>query len=181
MIKIDKQLLNGGSVLRPTWDDYFLGLAFLASRRSRDQDTKHGAIIVNEHNHVIGTGYNSYPSGLDDSQWPTTRPEKYDQMRHAERNALDNMTADPNEYSKIYVTGRPCYKCACRLALYGIFNWVVADRKGFTDESMNDGDKVQEVIDYWSIDVKVVKPDLRWVFDKSFRGELEDLGFLDRS
>ena len=46
---------------RPTWDVYFLMLAFIASRRSSCFRNKVGAVIVKDKD-VISTGYNSAPS-----------------------------------------------------------------------------------------------------------------------
>lgn len=46
---------------RPSWDEYFLLLAFLASRRSACYRSQCGAVIVKDNN-VIGTGYNGSPT-----------------------------------------------------------------------------------------------------------------------
>lgn len=45
---------------RPNWDEYFLMLAFMASRRSSCLRSKVGAIIVKDRA-VISTGYNGAP------------------------------------------------------------------------------------------------------------------------
>ena len=75
---------------RPNWNDYFLGLAFIASSRSRDQETKHGTVIVDNNNIVLGTGYNSFIRGINDQSLPALRPNKYPFMIHSELNAILN-------------------------------------------------------------------------------------------
>ena len=47
---------------RPSWDEYFLLLAFIVSRRSSCLRTKVGAVIVKDRD-VISTGYNGAPTG----------------------------------------------------------------------------------------------------------------------
>ena len=47
---------------RPSWDEYFLLLAYIVSRRSSCLRTKVGAVIVKERD-VISTGYNGAPTG----------------------------------------------------------------------------------------------------------------------
>ena len=51
---------------RPSWDQYFIGMAHYASIRSHDSETKVGCVLVNIKNHVIGMGYNGFPQGCAD-------------------------------------------------------------------------------------------------------------------
>lgn len=119
---------------RPSWDEYFLMLAFDVSRRSEDPDVKHGAIIVNKYNHIIGTGYNGPIKGSKNSVIPFhIRDEKRKWMIHAEENAMLNVTQNPSERGsdcKIYVTGHPCNNCLQRLINFGIKKIIIADRMG---------------------------------------------------
>ena len=41
-----------------SWDEYFMGVAMLAARRSKDPSTQVGACIVSPDNIIISTGYN---------------------------------------------------------------------------------------------------------------------------
>ena len=41
-----------------SWDEYFLGIAMLAAKRSKDPNTQVGACIVSPDNIIISTGYN---------------------------------------------------------------------------------------------------------------------------
>ena len=95
---------------RPTWYQTFMEMAYVLSKRSHDSQTKNGAIIVNQNNRILGAGYNGFMRGIDDSKLPTTRPDKYPWMIHAEVNAILNCEHNP-ENATIYVTGHPCENC----------------------------------------------------------------------
>ena len=56
-----------------SWDEYFLGVAMLAARRSKDPSTQVGACIVSPDNIIISTGYNGMPKGCSDDQCPWDR------------------------------------------------------------------------------------------------------------
>lgn len=58
---------------RITWDQYFMGLALLSAQRSKDARTNVGACIVDRHNRIIGIGYNGFPRGCPDDEFPQTR------------------------------------------------------------------------------------------------------------
>jgi dCMP deaminase len=49
---------------RPTWDQYFMKIADIARRRSNCMKTSVGAVIVNDENRVISTGYNGTPKEI---------------------------------------------------------------------------------------------------------------------
>lgn len=60
------------------WDDYFLGVAYYISLKSKDRSTKVGCVIVGESKHVLTTGYNGFPRGVDDKRGELhERPTKY--------------------------------------------------------------------------------------------------------
>lgn len=110
---------------RPSWNQYFMGLAHFASLRSHDSQTKVGCVIANERNQVVSMGYNGFPRGIDDSNLPTTRPEKYPYMVHSEENAISNLTALMGEKLKIFLTHYPCYRCAKLLWQHNIKLWFI--------------------------------------------------------
>ena len=71
------------------WDHYFFSLVHAVREKSKDRSTKVGALIVNQHNEVINTGFNGFPRGInDDNEAYHLRPAKYDYTEHAERNAI---------------------------------------------------------------------------------------------
>ena len=108
---------------RLTWDEYFIGLAEFISIRSHDLETQVGCVIVDDNNHVIGLGYNGFCSGVDDSELPKTRPDKYPFIVHAEQNALANMSLKSSAKKRAYITAHPCSICAKLLWQNGIKNW----------------------------------------------------------
>ena len=56
-----------------TWDEYFMGVAFLSGMRSKDPNTQVGACIVNAENKIVFVGYNGMPTGCDDNLMPWRR------------------------------------------------------------------------------------------------------------
>ena len=107
-----------------SWDDYFMGLAHLSAKRSKDPSTQVGAAIVSEEHRVVGIGYNGFPSGCDDDVYPWEREgdfgdTKYPYVVHAELNAILNS----NQLCRgctIYVTLFPCNECAKAIIQSGI-------------------------------------------------------------
>ena len=53
-----------------SWDEYFMGVSLLASKRSKDPNTQVGACIVDSNNIIISTGYNGFPYGCSDDSYP---------------------------------------------------------------------------------------------------------------
>lgn len=105
---------NRTKIERPSWDEYFLNIAKVVATRSCDMQTKHGCVIVDPNNHIIGTGYNSFPRGLKDDELPNLRPDKYILINHSEINAFSNCSVSPwvyNDGVRVYITGRPCINC----------------------------------------------------------------------
>ena len=108
-----------------SWDEYFMGLAVLSSRRSKDPGTQVGACIVNTRNKVVGMGYNGLPIGCSDDDFPWTKQgdflnTKYPYVCHAELNAiLNNVGVDLNG-CRIYATLFPCNECAKAIIQSGI-------------------------------------------------------------
>ncbi len=108
------------------WDTYFMELAFLVRKRSPDTQTQHGAVIVDEGNRLISTGYNGFPPGGPDHLIPNTRPFKYDFMIHAEVNSILSSKQDLSK-CRIYVTGMPCCSCFLHILGSGIKDIIFGD------------------------------------------------------
>ena len=53
-----------------SWDEYFMGVAFLSGMRSKDPSTQVGACIIDEDKKIIGMGYNGFPRGCSDEEFP---------------------------------------------------------------------------------------------------------------
>ena len=87
-----------------TWDEYFMGVALLAAKRSKDPNTQVGACIVDSNNIILSTGYNGFPYGCSDDVFPWEREgddTKYNYVVHAELNAILN--ARCNECAKAII------------------------------------------------------------------------------
>jgi len=111
-----------------SWDKHFLSLCNLISMKSKDESTNFGAVIVNQDNQIISTGYNSFPKGINDNKKERQqRPEKYEWMVHAEENAICNAAAIGNATKgcRIYVNGMPCARCMRKLINSGIKEIIV--------------------------------------------------------
>ena len=109
---------------RINWTEFFMGVAILASKRSRDENTQVGACIVKEKK-IISTGYNGMPRTCDDCNLPTGREgayldTKYPYVVHAELNAILNATIKELKNATIYVTHFPCADCAKAILQTGI-------------------------------------------------------------
>ena len=100
-----------------SWDEYFMGLALLSAKRSKDPNSKVGACIVNRDHKIVGIGYNGFPTGISDSDLPWGRDgnfldTKYPYVCHAEMNAILNSNQpQPLKHTTIYVTLFPCNEC----------------------------------------------------------------------
>ena len=116
-----------------SWDEYFMSMAILSSKRSKDPNTKVGACIVSMDKKVLSVGYNGMPIGIDDKKIPWGREgeeldTKYPYVCHAELNAILN--SDRNLHnSRIYVTLFPCNECAKALIQAGIKEVVYLNDK----------------------------------------------------
>lgn len=107
--------------------DVFMAMAFVLSTLSKDSETQHGCIIINDENHIVGGGYNSFPMGCRDHELPSKRPEKYPYMVHSEANGLSFCTIKPTNCTLI-VTGHPCLECIKRMWQEGISKVIFCDR-----------------------------------------------------
>ena len=106
-----------------SWDEYFMGIAMLAAKRSKDPGTQVGACIVSPDNIIISTGYNGMPKGCSDDEFPWDRegPEtKYPYVVHAELNAILNANGRDLRGSRLYVSLFPCNECAKAIIQSGI-------------------------------------------------------------
>ena len=116
-----------------SWDEYFMGLAHLSGKRSKDPNTQVGAVIVNVEQRIVGIGYNGFPRGCDDDIFPWEREgdfvdTKYPFVVHAELNAILNSTKDLRNCT-LYVSLFPCHECAKAIIQSGIRTIVYEDDK----------------------------------------------------
>lgn len=118
-----------------SWDEYFMGIAILSSKRSKDPNTKVGACIVNEYNKIVAVGYNGMPIGCSDAELSWKREAenpldtKYPYVCHAELNAILNSNQMSLKDCTLYVTLFPCNECAKAVIQAGIKKVVYYDDK----------------------------------------------------
>ena len=106
-----------------SWDEYFMGVALLAAMRSKDPNTQVGCCIVDGEKRILSTGYNGFPTGCSDDDFPWERAgeeTKYPFVVHAELNAILNAHGKNLVGSRLYVALFPCNECAKAIIQSGI-------------------------------------------------------------
>jgi len=108
------------------WPEYFMAVAFLSAKRSKDPSSQIGACIVNKENKIVGIGYNGMPNGCSDDLLPWQRSAdspfdtKYLYVCHAELNAILNKNAADVKDCSLYVAMFPCNECSKLIIQAGI-------------------------------------------------------------
>ncbi len=92
-----------------SWDEYFMGVAILSGMRSKDPNSQVGSCIVSEDNKILSMGYNGFPKGCSDDEFPWAREgvplnTKYLYVTHSELNAILNYRGGSLEGAKLYVS-----------------------------------------------------------------------------
>lgn len=124
-----------------SWDEYFMGVALLSAKRSKDPSTQVGACIVNDKNKIVGAGYNGLPIGCDDDEFPWEKygdflNTKYPFVCHAELNAILNNIGMDLKGCKIYTALFPCNECSKAIIQSGIIEVIyLSDKYSGTDAS----------------------------------------------
>lgn len=129
---------------RPSWDEYFMGMAKLTSQRSTCLRRKVGAVIVKD-KHIVATGYNGAPRGLshcaelggclrEQLKVPSGQRHELCRALHAEQNAIIQAATlgQSIEGASIYITHQPCSICSKMIINAGIDRIVVDE--GYPDE-----------------------------------------------
>ena len=124
-----------------SWDEYFMGVAKLAGMRSKDPHSQVGSVIVSPDNKILSIGYNGFPRGCSDDEYPWAREgdaldTKYLYVTHSELNAILNYRGGNLEGSKIYVSLFPCNECSKAIIQSGICEIIYDDDKYPDSESV---------------------------------------------
>ena len=114
------------------WDEYFMSMAELASKRSTCLRRQVGAVIVKD-NQVLATGYNGAPKGLPNccdlgdclrQKMNIPSGERHELCRavHAENNAITQCAVNgvSCKGGTIYITDSPCIMCLKQIINAGI-------------------------------------------------------------
>lgn len=122
-----------------SWEEYFMGVAILSARRSKDPGTQVGACIVNSENRIVSVGYNGMPHGCNDDVYPWDREgdmleTKYAFVCHAELNAILNSAVGDLRGCRVYTTLFPCNECTKAIIQKGISEVIyLCDKYSDTD------------------------------------------------
>lgn len=128
-----------------TWDEYFMGISHLSGMRSKDPNTQVGACIVSQDNKILSMGYNGFPNGCSDDDFPWEREgekmnTKYPFVTHSELNAILNYRGGSLEGTKLYVSLFPCNECAKAIIQAGI-RTIVYDSDKYEDSASTQASK----------------------------------------
>lgn len=126
---------------RPSWDETWLAMALVMSRRSRCSRAEVGAVIVAPDQTVISASYNGAPRNWPHdgpciewcprAQGKSLEPGYSDcPAAHAEANAIARADFSRMDGSTIYISTSPCYGCAKLLANSGITRVVFVNEPG---------------------------------------------------
>lgn len=128
---------------RPSWDEYFMSITDLVSRRSTCLRRSVGALLVKD-KRILATGYNGPPAGLphcdelggclrDRLKVPSGERHEISRAIHAEQNAIiQAATSGVNiQGATLYSTHHPCVLCTKMVINAGIKRIVV--QEGYPD------------------------------------------------
>ena len=143
-----------------SWDEYFMGVAILASQRSKDPSTQVGACIIDGDKRILSTGYNGFPQGCSDVEFPWNRDEslgetKYQYVVHAELNAILNASGKKLSGATLYVGLFPCNECAKAIIQSGIKEVIYLSDKYHGTPPMTASRKM---LDAAGVKVRQIKP-----------------------
>lgn len=102
-----------------------MGVSVLSGMRSKDPNTRVGACIVGGDHRILSVGYNGFPNGCKDEDFPWGREgdeldTKYPYVTHSELNAILNYRGGSLEGTTLYVSLFPCNECAKAIIQAGI-------------------------------------------------------------
>lgn len=127
---------------RPSWDEYFMHLAFEVSGRATCLRRAVGALLVKDRR-ILATGYNGVPTGLRHCEEvgclrerlgvPSGQRHEICRGLHAEQNAIIQAARHGINIqgSSIYITTQPCSVCTKMIINAGIGEIVYAE--GYPD------------------------------------------------
>jgi len=149
-----------------SWDEYFMGVALLSAKRSKDPNSQVGACIVDQNKRIVGMGYNGFPNGCSDDELPWARQGdflnvKYPYVVHAEMNAILNANRAIRDCT-IYVDLFPCNECAKAIIQSGIKKVLYLRDKYKDTDAVKASKKMFDMagVEYIQVDMKGKKIEL---------------------
>ena len=145
-----------------SWDEYFMGIAYLSAMRSKDPSTQVGACIIDEDKKIIGIGYNGFPIGSNDDEMPWGKEgdfldTKYPYVVHAELNAILNSIKSLKNCT-IYVTHFPCNECAKAIVQSGIKKVIYYSDKHKHKDSVKAS---RRILENAGLNIKKIEVDIK--------------------
>lgn len=149
-----------------SWDEYFMGVAKLSGMRSKDPNSQVGCCIVSQDNKILSMGYNGFPIGCSDDEFPWGREgepldTKYLYVTHSELNAILNYSGGSLAGSKLYVSLFPCNECAKAIIQSGIKEVIYACDKYASTPSVIASKKLFEAAGVKYYQYKETKRDIQ--------------------
>lgn len=132
---------------RPDWDEYFLDIAELVSRRSTCLRRSVGAVLVKDRR-ILATGYNGAPTGLrhcldqgclrEQNNVPSGERHELCRGLHAEQNSIIQAALHGVSVREatLYCTNHPCVICAKMIINAGVARVIF--REGYSDQLSED-------------------------------------------
>ena len=93
-----------------TWDEYFMGVASLASQQCKKTNQGRGACIINKDKRIVGVGFDQMPKGSE-----STEDDEY--LCHAELNAYVNRNTSSLKFIETLFFFLPVYNVSTRFQL----------------------------------------------------------------
>lgn len=146
-------------------DKFYMGMAFMASTRSKDPSTQIGAFIVSPNNEPLGSGYNGPPRVIPDKAINWERPHKYPFIKHAERNAIDH-SRGTLKGATIYVTAKPCSACMLDIVDCGITRVVYFPHRATAGSMLASSQEVsdaEQIADFANVELVCFQEDMNWM------------------
>ncbi len=134
---------EGKAGQRPDWDEYFLDIAELVSRRATCRRRSVGAVLVKERR-ILATGYNGAPTGLrhcldlgclrEQNNVPSGERHELCRGLHAEQNSIIQAALHGVSVREatLYCTNHPCVICAKMIINAGVAKVIF--REGYSDQ-----------------------------------------------
>ena len=118
-------------IIRPSWDEYFMRVAFLVCERSTCLRRRVGAVLVKDRQ-ILATGYNGAPKDIphcestgclrEELGVPSGQRHEICRGLHAEQNVILQAASSgvSTKGSTLYITSTPCSICAKMIINAGI-------------------------------------------------------------
>ena len=139
--------MNSETLIRPSWETYFMDIAMLVAKRSTCTRRSVGAVIVKD-KRILSTGYNGAPSGVRHcidtgclrEKLNIASGERHELCRgiHAEQNAIIQAAYHGVSIKEavLFCTNLPCSICAKMIINAGIITIYYQD--GYADQMSSD-------------------------------------------